>query len=122
MILSAIVNAVAMAQIVAGTLFPPSYCASFLAAKIDAAISSKRVASAFGAERLLHCNRGVFCNDGAVSRLTVPVQGGPKGRFALVECFDQPLAPPGIQVTAESAYRRFGVNFDMRKSMSSSTP
>jgi hypothetical protein len=31
-----------MALTVAGTRFPPSYCASFLAAKIDAAISSTR--------------------------------------------------------------------------------
>jgi hypothetical protein len=32
----------AMALTVAGTRFPPSYCASFLAAKIDAAINSTR--------------------------------------------------------------------------------
>jgi hypothetical protein len=32
----------AMALTVAGTRFPPSYCASFLAAKIDAAISRTR--------------------------------------------------------------------------------
>jgi hypothetical protein len=32
------------------------------------------------------------------------------------------LTPPGNQIAAESAYRLFGVNFDMRKSMSSPTP
>jgi hypothetical protein len=49
-----------MALTVAGTRFPPSYCASFRAGKIDAAISRKQVAGAFGARPLLHRNRGVL--------------------------------------------------------------
>jgi hypothetical protein len=60
----------AMAATVAGTRAPLSYCASFRAAKIGAAISRKQAASAFGARPLLHCNRGQvsFANDGGVSR------------------------------------------------------
>jgi hypothetical protein len=53
-------NGIEIAATVAGTRFPPSYWASFRAAKIDAAISRKQVASAFGARPLLHCNRGVL--------------------------------------------------------------
>jgi len=39
-----------------------------------------------------------------------------------VECSDQPLTHPGSKIAAESVYVRFGVNFDMRESISSSTP
>jgi hypothetical protein len=42
MISSAHRTASAMAATVAGTRFPPSYCASFRAAKIDAAINKTR--------------------------------------------------------------------------------
>ena len=55
--------------------------ASFRAAKIDAAMSRRQVASAFGARPLLHCNRGVLCQCRRGLAPAMPPQGGPKGLF-----------------------------------------
>jgi hypothetical protein len=63
---------------------------NFLAARIDAAISRKQVASAFGARPLLRRNTGVLCQSRRGLAPAMLLHGGPKGRFALLECSDQP--------------------------------
>jgi hypothetical protein len=50
------------------------------------------------------------------------VSAWPQSPSTVVETPQPPQTPPGSQIAAESAYWRFGVNFDIRKSMSSPTP
>jgi hypothetical protein len=108
MISSAQRTASDIAATVAGTRFPPSYCASFRAAKIGAAISRKQAAGASGARPLLHRNRGVLCQRRRGLAPAMPLQGGPKGRFALVECSKHPNPPrlPNPRRIGSQALRR----------------
>ena len=54
--------------------------------------------------------------------LTIALRTGPKAPQHGLKRRNLPKPLPAAKIAAESAYWLFGVNFDMRKSMSSPTP